>query len=143
MNQQTPSPCICHGLLGGGAMFVAGHLSQCPLYTGPFHIIEQLASLRELQKIAPFQTHSETSLDAAIAIEPICSKLERAVLDFLAMRGDTGATDEELQAALGEGYGVSTIRPRRISLVHKKLVKDSQRKRPSKSGRGMTIWVTE
>jgi hypothetical protein len=84
----------------------------------------------------PFQKHSPTSREAAGAIDSEASRLRRKVLEFL---GGGGATDEEIQE--GTGMLANTERPRRRELQLAKKVRDSGRKRQTKSGRNAVIWV--
>lgn len=89
---------------------------------------------------APFQPHSATSILAASRIKPSAATLRTSVLGFIVARGERGATDIEIQDALGmEG---STQRPRRVELVMAGLVKDSGTTRKSGSGRACAVWVT-
>lgn len=87
----------------------------------------------------PYQAHSPTSLAAAEAIRPAADTLRAAVLHFLEERGDDGATDEEMQDALG--INPSTQRPRRIELVEAGWVKDSGRTRKTRSGGTAVVWT--
>lgn len=89
---------------------------------------------------APSQRGSQTSMAAARSIEPQAGTLRGFVLDYLRGKGALGATDEEIQVALH--MNPSTQRPRRIELVAKGLVRDSQRTRPTTSGRMATVWTT-
>ena len=87
----------------------------------------------------PHQPHSDTSREAAREIAPHLNRLQVKVIDWIASRGDTGATDEEIQRALG--MNPSTQRPRRIELLNRGLVVDSGSKRRTSSGRSATVWV--
>ena len=93
----------------------------------------------------PYQRHSETSREAAEAAKPTASTYRRQVLDYLRIRvipcgADRlpGATDEEMQDDLQ--LNPSTQRPRRVELVSAGLVRDSGRKRKTKSGRWAVVW---
>lgn len=87
----------------------------------------------------PAQAHSPTSRGAARQIRPDASRLRGRVLGFLLERGDTGATDEEIQLALA--MNPSTERPRRIELVEAGACCDSGRTRPTSSGRKAVVWL--
>ena len=87
----------------------------------------------------PAQIHSATSVAAGESIKQSGPVLRLRVLDFLRDRGQEGATDEEMQLALG--MPASTQRPRRIELVKLHLVHDSQATRPTMSGRKATVWM--
>jgi len=83
------------------------------------------------------QEHSDTSVAAAGAIEPTAATLRMAVLGVIAATG--GATDEEIQAALG--LAGNTQRPRRVELCEAGRVVDSGVRRPTKSGRQAAVWI--
>ena len=86
-----------------------------------------------------YQAHSDTSKDAAAEIETRARTLRASVYAFLKISGAYGATDQELQVALN--MDPSTERPRRIELVERELVKDSGKKRKTKSGRQAVVWT--
>lgn len=82
------------------------------------------------------QRHSATSIAAARDIEPATHTLRAQVLAHI--RSSGGATDEEIQTALGmEG---STQRPRRVELIRQGLIRDSGRKRLTSSRRQAVVW---
>lgn len=85
---------------------------------------------------APYQSHSDTSKEAAEWIEPKKLTLRRKVLEY--MRKVTRATDEQIQDALE--MNPSTERPRRIELVDSGHVKDSGATALTKSGRRAVLW---
>ena len=90
-------------------------------------------------KRAPVNNARETRAAAMVAIQSDAGRLRRKVLAMLIERGDTGATDAEIQAELKmEG---NTERPRRRELVQAGVVCDSQRVRQTKSGRAAVVWV--
>jgi len=51
-----------------------------------------------------------------------------------------GYTDDELEQELGWLH--QTLSARRRELVQKGFVKDSGKKRPTRSGRGATVWMS-
>ena len=79
-----------------------------------------------------------TSHDAAKAIKPVAKTQKRKVLDYIASRPD-GATDEEIQ--IGLDIGPNSERPRRVELFEDGRIRDSGRKRKTKSGRAAVVWV--
>lgn len=87
----------------------------------------------------PAQRHSYTSRGAADHIAGKAGTLRARLYDWLAARGEQGATDEE--AALALGMGGSTARPRRIELQRRGLVRDSGRTRPTQAGLQAVVWV--
>lgn len=89
----------------------------------------------------PFQQHSDTSIDAAIAIELSSDRLRERVFKYIHKCGTYGATDDEVQVALN--MNPSTQRPRRIELLNQGRVYRTNMKRKTRSGRGAVVWVTE
>ena len=95
--------------------------------------------MRTLFDDPPAQRHSETSVEAAEAIAPAAATLRLLVLAVLRKAGADGMTDEEMLAATG--LQPSTGRPRRIELMQAGHVRDSGRKRETKSGRRAVVWI--
>ncbi len=87
----------------------------------------------------PYQVHSETSRMAAIEAESSASTRRARVFRAIQAAGYEGRTDEELQDELN--MNPSTQRPRRIELVHRRLVRDSGQMRKTKAGRWATVWI--
>lgn len=87
----------------------------------------------------PAQSHSDTSCAAADRIKGVSGRLRREVYDWLAARGEAGGTDEEIQAALT--MPSSTERPRRVELVRAGRVRDSGKRRSTRSGRKAVVWT--
>lgn len=91
-------------------------------------------------EVAPHQTHSNTSAQAAAKIRPSAGTLRQQVFDYLESCGAHGATDEEMQRALG--MNPSTQRPRRIELMEDyETVFRAGVKRETTSGRKAEVWV--
>lgn len=86
----------------------------------------------------PPHVQTDTSFDAAVEIAPHTSTLRRKVLAFIRERGAEGATDEEVQEALG--MAANTQRPRRVELVLMDQVVDTGRRRKTRSGRSAIVW---
>lgn len=86
-----------------------------------------------------YQAQSDTSKDAAAEIEAKARTLRGTVYSFLKISGPYGATDDELQVALL--MNPSTQRPRRIELVELGLVKNSGKKRRTRSARWAVVWA--
>ena len=69
----------------------------------------------------------------------LAETLRREVEVYLISQGVNGATDEEIQDALGmEG---NTERPRRVELIEAGLVWNTGSTRKSKANRDNTIWI--
>jgi predicted ArsR family transcriptional regulator len=82
---------------------------------------------------------TDTSIAAAIAIAPEAKRQRDRVLAFIAGCGYTGATDQEIE----EGTGIvnNTVRPRRGELERDGLIKLTDRRRPTRSGRPARVYV--
>lgn len=91
-----------------------------------------------LDPAPPAQRHSETSVAAALAIEPAAGTLRAEVLACLRRCGPQGATDEEMQWDMR--MGPNTQRPRRVELVDRGLVVDSGLRRRTAAGRRAVVW---
>lgn len=87
----------------------------------------------------PAQTHSATSQAAGDSVRESAGASRARVRGFLLTCGWRGATDEEMQLALG--MNPSTQRPRRIELVKAGHAIDTGRKRPTGSGRQAVVWM--
>lgn len=87
---------------------------------------------------APYVRGSATSAAAAASLTAeTMNALQRRVLDFIASRGEEGATDEECQRELG--MNPSTQRPRRGELANAGLIVESGTRLTS-SRRRATVW---
>jgi transcription initiation factor IIE alpha subunit len=95
-----------------------------------------LEAERYYTKPALAQEHSDTSREAAALIEPKRPTLRARVLKAIKRYG--ALTDEEIQTETG--LNPSTVRPRRIELVEMGLVRDSGRRRETRSGRRAVVW---
>lgn len=104
-------------------------------------MIRPAAKSPELPLFAPMppSNGTRTSNAAAESVRESAKSLRQRVLNHLLACGKAGATDEEMQAALG--MNPSTQRPRRGELVVLGLVCDSGATRPTTSGRQATVWV--
>jgi hypothetical protein len=86
----------------------------------------------------PYQPHSETSREAAEAIEPDTATLRGVVLAYIRRQGQRGATDDEMQVALG--MNPSTQRPRRVELWDAGFVERTNMTRITRGGRQASVW---
>lgn len=88
--------------------------------------------------MAPSVNGSITSAMAADSLGPATlNAMQRRVLEYLAERGEHGATDEEMQRGLA--MNPSTQRPRRVELARKGLVVEDGTRRTT-SGRMASVW---
>jgi hypothetical protein len=86
----------------------------------------------------PFVSGSDTSEAAAESIKPSSSTLRFKVLTFIKEAGLQGATDDEVEVALDLRH--QTASARRRELVLSGHIRDSGSRRPTRSGRGATVW---
>jgi len=86
---------------------------------------------------APF-SDSDTSLAAAIAIEPHLGHGEELVLDVIRRMGAHGACDHEIEAYTGLIH--QTASARRRGLVIRGLIEDSGLRRKTPGGRAAKAW---
>ena len=80
-----------------------------------------------------------TQKKSAGAIYPKTGTQREKVFAYIKAQGDSGATDEEVQIALG--MNPNSERPRRIELVERELVVDSGITRRTKSGQDSIVWM--
>lgn len=91
-------------------------------------------------EIPPYQRHSETSRLAALSKVADAKGEQARVYRWLRSMGEAGATDQEIQRALG--IPESTERPRRVELVRLGLVVQRDGlTRATRSGRSAAVWI--
>lgn len=93
------------------------------------------------QQMPPFQPGSATSEAAAVAAMESAPTRREEVYEFLKSRGEHGATDDEIQQALG--YPRSSVGARRNELMNEGLIIDSGDTRATRYGRQATIWLAK
>ena len=86
----------------------------------------------------PPSVNQPTSIAAAKKVKPTVSVKEYRVLCFIRSCGKKGATDEEIQIALG--MPGNTERPRRIKLLELRTIYQSAERRPTRSGNRAIVW---
>ncbi len=96
------------------------------------NVLQRVAE--QLDLTAPSQSHSDTSRAQAKAIQSQLPHLRGLVYAHIRGRFAFGATDKEIQKALG--MAGSTERPRRIELMDANLIKDSGQRRDRSA-----VWV--
>ena len=88
---------------------------------------------------APRAAGSETSAAAARSIEPVRMTDLLRVLLWIADCGERGATDDEIEYATSMKHQSASAR--RWELRGAGLVRDSEVRRPTRSGRSAIAWV--
>lgn len=87
----------------------------------------------------PPHSDEETSREAAEEARKHAAKKRARVRAFIEQCGERGATDDEIETALG--YPHQTASARRRELVLLGLVRDSGRRRSTRNGRQAHVWV--
>jgi hypothetical protein len=88
---------------------------------------------------APAVMGSDTSEEAAKLIEPTSGSLRGKILEHTRRMAAFGVTDDEVE--MWSGLRHQTASARRRELVQAGLLRDSGRRRPTRSGRMATVWV--
>lgn len=88
-------------------------------------------------ELPPHQRHSDTSREAAERVQPIFRGMTLRVYRAI-LACPEGITDQELQVALR--MSGNSERPCRIALVKSGRVRDSGRRRRTKSGNNAVVW---
>ena len=102
-------------------------------------VVKQL-TLYDIQTTgAPYQSSSSTSIEAAVAAGPKVGTQKYVILQILAYQGEYGATEDEIEVALGMLR--SAVCGRINALVKEGKVRDSGRVRLSRWGRNCIVWV--
>ena len=89
--------------------------------------------------LPPHVRGSETSLAAGLSVAHVRARVQGEVLAFLRARGAHGATDDEVEVALGLSHQSASARRR--ELVLKGWVFDSGRRRVNRSRRYGSVWL--
>ena len=104
---------------------------------------DQLALFKEaksdLQLKAPYARGSDTSKEAAESIEPSSGTLRAHVLGFIKRRGKRGMTCDELEHASGLTHQTASARIN--ELMKLQAIRDSGKRRRTRSGRNAVVWV--
>jgi DNA-directed RNA polymerase specialized sigma24 family protein len=86
----------------------------------------------------PGAQDTDTSREAAEAIEPVSGRLRRTVHAAIVRAGEHGLTTNECADALGIDKG--SIQPRTSELQVLGKIKDSGLRRPNASGKRAIVW---
>ncbi len=87
----------------------------------------------------PF-SDEDTSLAAALAVKKNAARKRAKVRAHIEAQGEKGATDDEIEVALGFPHQSASARRRELVLLG--LVKDSGVRRKTRNGRWAKVWVT-
>ena len=80
-----------------------------------------------------------TSYGAARGIRGRSGALRARVFHYVLLRGEEGATLEEMELSLA--IAGNTVRPRRVELEERGFIEDSGRRRPTCSGKSAIVWI--
>jgi hypothetical protein len=83
---------------------------------------------------------SDTSRAAFESIKPTRETKRQRVYNYIGAQGDVGATNQEIETALGMLQ--STVQPRCNELWRGNSIRDSGRRRLTASGRKAKVWIT-
>lgn len=83
--------------------------------------------------------HPETSHVAAAKVKPRSGLVRRDVYDEIARRGATGATDDEIETALGRSH--QSVSGARNTLFNDDLIRDSGARRKTRYSNDAIAWV--
>ncbi len=84
---------------------------------------------------------TDTSAEAAIAMEPVTARIQRLVLAAIKAAGSTGLTAHELAVTLGMER--TTVQPRTSELRKQEFITDSGNRRPNPNGKNAIVWVAQ
>ena len=90
------------------------------------------------RELPTHQWHSDTSTEAAEEIIPRLKRLTDKVFNNLGHAGEFGVTDDE--GMMHIGVDGNSYRPRRIALMHRGLVRDSDLRRLTRRNRNAVVW---
>jgi hypothetical protein len=88
---------------------------------------------------APAPGQTDTSAQAAVAIEPVTARIQRLVLRSIRDAGPRGLTAHELALALVMER--TTVQPRTSELRRLGKIKDSGQRRENPNGKKAIVWV--
>lgn len=97
----------------------------------------QLAFDLDAPPLPPYQRHSETSRAAAESVTSTLNDKERRVLRWFADYGP--GTDDDVER--DTGIRGNTVRPRRVALLGRHLLRDTGEKRPTRTKRMACVWA--
>lgn len=80
-----------------------------------------------------------TSTEAAVSIQPIAHNMRMAVLAEIKRGRGRGRTCDEIETALDMRHQTASARVHELNTSA--AIKDSGRRRPTRSGRNAIVWV--
>lgn len=89
----------------------------------------------------PGHNFRDTSKEAAERIAPKAPALRLRILGELQVRASFGATCDELEQAFGLSHQTVSARLREMNLA--KSIYDSEKRRPTRSGRNAIVWFAK
>ena len=87
----------------------------------------------------PGHRNVDTSVAASLALAPKLGRLQRMAHEAIRDAGKHGLTADELAARLEMDRW--SIQPRTSELRRKGLIRDSEQRRPNKTGKLAIVWV--
>lgn len=118
--------------------------SLSPQYCQCFHALDDHANVNLVDHPAFHDNvpagKSDTSRAAFESIKPTRETKRQRVYNYIGAQGDVGATNQEIETALGMLQ--STVQPRCNELWRGNSIRDSGRRRLTASGRKAKVWIT-
>lgn len=87
----------------------------------------------------PYVKGSETSKAAAESIKHVVGSTKVRIYQYMMQCGEHGATDDEIEVALGMSHQTASARRRNLEQIG--ACKKTSRKRPTRSGRAAAVYV--
>ena len=111
----------------------------------PFEPFEPIAPV--FPEAAPPANYTDTSQAAADSVAPKAPNQRRRIYEFIDAKGDDGATNEEIAAALDMPQSGTSARVNELQGHHKTkslpvLVRDSGRTRLTRYGKAAIVWIS-
>jgi hypothetical protein len=86
---------------------------------------------------SPIAGRAKTSREAAASMAEIAPNQRMRIFEFVARLGANGATRDEISASLG--MAAPSVGPRVLELINLKMLRESEQRRPTRSGRSAKI----
>jgi len=87
----------------------------------------------------PFVAGSDTSIEAANRVRPMAAAMREEIFFNIGNKGALGATCDEIEVELNFKHQTASARIR--DLVKAGRLKDSGKRRPTRSGANAVVWV--
>lgn len=103
------------------------------------HSMHAESAAQAIYPFVPSEGKTDTSAGGADRIKPHCGRLQKLVLGVVASAGASGATTDEIAAALNVDR--PSVQPRTSELKLMGLIVDSKERRKNASGVRAIVWT--